>query len=329
MAVNQSHTENRRGVVIPYGESVLKHCEDVELSFLQRPDGSQLFKGTKRGMLFLTSYRVIFINSHAASDPMVSFMMPFDLLSNCSVEQPVFSPNYIQGTIHAAPDGGWEGQATFKLSFRKGGAIEFSQLLMKAASAAARGVPLRSLTVLVAPGSMVCTSQAPCVAYPVFVFGAPPGYGPPHPGYGPPPPGYGPPPPEFVPPPPDFAMDPPLKGVKPLRDMKPCLPETKPHHWEMSLNLLKEEPEIKNLWSLRDAPKWAVLAARKVKRVQGSAVPAAGPVLIVQYAHSPAGRAQGRGARQRGRCQEAGGGFPGVTRSVSVSPAPSVLLAYR
>ncbi|KAG8517896.1 Postacrosomal sheath WW domain-binding protein [Galemys pyrenaicus] len=167
--------------------SVLKHCEDVDLSFPQRPEGSHLFKGTKRGMLFLTSYRVIFINSYAASDPMVSFMMPFDLLSNCSIEQPVFSPNYIQGIIHAAPDGGWEGQATFKLSFRKGGAIEFGQLLMKAASA----------------------------AYPVFVYGAPPGYGPPPPGYGPPPPGYGPPPPEFVPPPPGFVPPPPGYGFPP------------------------------------------------------------------------------------------------------------------
>lgn len=33
------------------------------------------------------------------------------------------------------PPGGWDGQATFKLAFRKGGAIKFSQLLMNAASA--------------------------------------------------------------------------------------------------------------------------------------------------------------------------------------------------
>lgn len=36
------------------------------------------------------------------------------------------------------PPGGWEGQATFKLSFRKGGAIKFFQLMMKAASAGER-----------------------------------------------------------------------------------------------------------------------------------------------------------------------------------------------
>ncbi|KAM8777484.1 postacrosomal sheath WW domain-binding protein [Rhynchonycteris naso] len=171
MAVNQNHTENRRGAVIPYGESVLKQCPDVDLSFLQQPVGSNLFSGTKRGMLFLTSYRVIFVTSHSISDPMLSFMMPFDLMSNCTVEQPVFAPNYIKGTIQANPDGGWEGQATFKLAFRRGGAILFFELMMKAASAAAHGVPLGSINdwfgapglfIITGQGSMVCSQRMPC-----------------------------------------------------------------------------------------------------------------------------------------------------------------------
>ncbi|XP_013972786.1 postacrosomal sheath WW domain-binding protein isoform X6 [Canis lupus baileyi] len=138
MAVNQSHTENRHGAIIPFGESVLTQCQDVDLSFPRQPEGCSLFNGTKRGTLFLTSYRVIFVTSHAVNDPMFSFMMPFELMSNCTIEQPVFAANFIKGIIQAAPDGGWEGQATFKLSFRKGGAIEFAQLMMKAASAGAR-----------------------------------------------------------------------------------------------------------------------------------------------------------------------------------------------
>jgi hypothetical protein len=48
---------------------------------------------------------VIFVTSRSASDPMLSFMMPFDLMKNCTVEQPVFGANYIKGTIQAAPDG--------------------------------------------------------------------------------------------------------------------------------------------------------------------------------------------------------------------------------
>uniref|UniRef100_A0A8P0S6Z5 WBP2 N-terminal like n=1 Tax=Canis lupus familiaris TaxID=9615 RepID=A0A8P0S6Z5_CANLF len=145
--------------------SVLTQCQDVDLSFPRQPEGCSLFNGTKRGTLFLTSYRVIFVTSHAVNDPMFSFMMPFELMSNCTIEQPVFAANFIKGIIQAAPDGGWEGQATFKLSFRKGGAIEFAQLMMKAASA----------------------------AYPFVVYGPPQaGYGPPEVGYGPSQAGYGP-----------------------------------------------------------------------------------------------------------------------------------------
>ncbi|KAI5942953.1 Postacrosomal sheath WW domain-binding protein [Manis javanica] len=181
--------------------SVLKQCEDVDLSFLQHPEGSDLFSDTKRGTLFLTPYRVIFVTSHSVNDPMFSFMMPFDLMSNCVIEQPVFAPNYIKGTIQATPDGGWEGQAIFKLSFRKGGAIEFAELMMKASSAAARGIPFVSVNywfsargpyVVTGQGNMMCTQQMPCPGYPVVVCGPlSAGHGAPPAGYGAPPLGYG------------------------------------------------------------------------------------------------------------------------------------------
>lgn len=122
-------------------------------------------------MSFLT--QVIFVASRSDNDPMLSFMMPFNLLTNCTVEQPVFGANYIKGTVQAAPDGecfllegpsphprgesrncpfssvflvvckrllflppgGWEGSTPFKIVFRKGGAIDFAQLMAKAAAA--------------------------------------------------------------------------------------------------------------------------------------------------------------------------------------------------
>ncbi|XP_064224161.1 postacrosomal sheath WW domain-binding protein isoform X4 [Aotus nancymaae] len=179
MAVNQNHTENRRGALIPNGESLLKQSPNVELSFPQRSEGSNVFSGTKTGTLFLTSYRVIFVTSHSINDPMLSFMMPFDLMTNLTVEQPVFAANFIKGSIWAAPDGGWEGQAAFKLVFRNGGAIEFAQLMVKAACA-------------------------------VIVYGAPPaGYGAPPPGYGAPPAGYGASPPGYGAPPAGYGAPPP------------------------------------------------------------------------------------------------------------------------
>nr|KAF6274126.1 WBP2 N-terminal like [Pipistrellus kuhlii] len=219
MAVNQSHTENRRKAYIPYGESILNQCNDVDLSFPEHPSGSSLFHGTKRGTLLLTSYRVIFMTSHSISDPMLSFMMPFDLMSNCSLEQPLFAPIYIQGTVQAAPDGGWEGQATFKLSFRKGGAIKFFQLMMKAASAAAQGAPLQSITcwfgvpgllIVSEQGSMTCHQQR---SNPARYAPPPTGYAPPPAGYAPPPAGYAPPPARYAPPPTGYA--PPPAGYAP------------------------------------------------------------------------------------------------------------------
>ncbi|XP_068525150.1 postacrosomal sheath WW domain-binding protein isoform X2 [Anas acuta] len=131
MALNRSHSKEG-GVVVPGGESVLKQCKDVELSFSDVTGKPEAFKGTKKGMLYLTPYRMIFVSK--GKDPMLSFMMPFYLVKECSVEQPVFSANYIKGQIHAEPGGGWEGQGTFKLTFNSGGAIEFGQLMFKAAS---------------------------------------------------------------------------------------------------------------------------------------------------------------------------------------------------
>ncbi|XP_017749614.1 PREDICTED: postacrosomal sheath WW domain-binding protein isoform X2 [Rhinopithecus bieti] len=193
---------------------LLKRSPNVELSFPQQSEGSNVFSGTKTGTLFLTSYRVIFITSRSISDPMLSFMMPFDLMTNLTVEQPVFAANFIKGTIQAAPYGGWEGQATFKLVFRNGGAIEFAQLMVKAASSAARGFPLRTLNdwfssmgvyVITGEGN-ICTPHMPCS---VIAYGAPPaGYGAPSPGSGAPPAGYGAPPPRYGAPPAGYGAQP-------------------------------------------------------------------------------------------------------------------------
>ncbi|XP_031512098.1 postacrosomal sheath WW domain-binding protein isoform X3 [Papio anubis] len=192
---------------------LLKQSPNVELSFPRQSEGSNVFSGTKTGTLFLTSYRVIFITSRSINDPMLSFMMPFDLITNLTVEQPVFAANFIKGTIQAAPYGGWEGQATFKLVFRNGGAIEFAQLMVKAASSAARGFPLRTLNdwfssmriyVITGEGN-ICTPQMPCS---VIAYGAPPaGYGAPPPGYGAPA-GYGAPPPGYGAPPAGYGAQP-------------------------------------------------------------------------------------------------------------------------
>ncbi|XP_053108696.1 postacrosomal sheath WW domain-binding protein isoform X2 [Hemicordylus capensis] len=155
-------------------------------------------------MLFLTPYRVIFVSK--GKDPMMSFVMPFYLMKGCSIEQPVFSANYIKGVIEAEPGGGWEGQASFKMSFPSGGAIEFGQFMFKLASNASRGIPFQSFGYVYAP---IPGGYAPA---PGAYMHAPGGYAPPPPagaytyspyGYSPQPMGYPyAPPPGMYPPPP-------------------------------------------------------------------------------------------------------------------------------
>ncbi|XP_075038965.1 postacrosomal sheath WW domain-binding protein isoform X1 [Mixophyes fleayi] len=135
MALNKNHSQNG-GVVVNNGESILKMCKDVELTFSDMAHKTEAFKGTKKGLLYLTPYRVIFVSK--GKDPMMSFMMPFYRVKGCSIEQPVFSANYIKGTISAEPGGDWEGQASFKLTFNSGGAIEFGQQMFKMATNASR-----------------------------------------------------------------------------------------------------------------------------------------------------------------------------------------------
>lgn len=47
--------------------------------------------------------QMIFVSK--GKDPMLSFMMPFYLVKGCSIEQPVFSANYIKGQIQAEAGG--------------------------------------------------------------------------------------------------------------------------------------------------------------------------------------------------------------------------------
>nr|XP_009917458.1 PREDICTED: WW domain-binding protein 2 isoform X1 [Haliaeetus albicilla] len=117
--------------------SVLMTYDHVEITFSDIEPMPDAFKGTKKGSVFLTPYRVIFVSK--GKDAMQSFVMPFYLLKDCEIKQPVFGANYIKGTVKAEAGGGWEGSATFKMTFSAGGAIEFGQRMLQVASQVSRG----------------------------------------------------------------------------------------------------------------------------------------------------------------------------------------------
>lgn len=142
MAFNRNHSQNG-GVLINNGETVLRECKNVELSFSDVTSKTDLLKGTKKGNVYLTPYRMLFVSS-STKDCLGSAMFPYYLMKGCSIEQPVFGANFIKGTVLAEPGGGWEGQAHFKMCFPSGGAIDLGQHLFKLATNASRAPPAQN-----------------------------------------------------------------------------------------------------------------------------------------------------------------------------------------
>ncbi|XP_028821122.1 WW domain-binding protein 2 [Denticeps clupeoides] len=197
MALNQNNSESG-GVIINNSESILMSHENVELIFPDADGLPECFRKSKKGTIYLTPYRMIFLTK--GKDALQSFMMPFYLVKGCEVKQPVLGANYVKGHVTAEPGGGWEGSATFKLIFSSGGAIEFGQYMLQVAAQASRGQPVT--------GNFGCPYMANG-AYAntngMYSAGPPPGYPTPPGSYYPPPPmfdgpaAYMPPPPYSAP----------------------------------------------------------------------------------------------------------------------------------
>ncbi|KHJ76383.1 hypothetical protein OESDEN_23997, partial [Oesophagostomum dentatum] len=82
-------------------------------------------------------FQIIFLNK-ATNESFKSFAMPFQQLRNVTLEQPLLTPNYLKGAVQALPDGQFEGEVEWKLSFPKGGCVEFGQSLLHAKEIASR-----------------------------------------------------------------------------------------------------------------------------------------------------------------------------------------------
>lgn len=52
------------------------------------------------------SPQIIFLSK--GKDAMQSFMMPFYLMKDCEIKQPVFGANFIKGTVKAEAGGRWQ-----------------------------------------------------------------------------------------------------------------------------------------------------------------------------------------------------------------------------
>jgi len=128
MSANQSHTSDGHGILLYTGEMVLLYAKHVDVSFKTAPE--PFFKGKHRGNVYLTSHRIIFLGTDNGS--LKSLAMPFTCLNNINLEQPIFGANYIDGTLAAQPGGNFDGEIGWKLTFPKGGCIDFGKALRQA-----------------------------------------------------------------------------------------------------------------------------------------------------------------------------------------------------
>nr|CAG4650354.1 EOG090X0ADZ [Sida crystallina] len=196
MSLNTAHANN--GVLIYSGECILLYCDHVNIEFSGQDRAE--FKGSKSGRLFLTTHRMIFNNTNA-KDPLMSFSFPFCTMKDVELEQPMFGANYLKGKVRAQQNGGWIGEAKFKLHFKHGGAIEYGQAMLQAAAMVNRNSPYPDAPPPYHPPPNTQWHQAP-----------PPAYQPPNGGY------YG-----WVPPTHAFPNAPPADSVY-MTDMPPPYP---------------------------------------------------------------------------------------------------------
>lgn len=195
MSLNTAHANN--GVLIYAGEGIMLFCDHVTMEFSgqDRPE----FKGVKTGRLYLTTHRMIF-NSQNLKDPLLSFSFPFCTMKDVELEQPMFGANFIKGKVRAQKDGGFIGEAKFKLHFKHGGAIEYGQAMLEAAGRVSRNFPFPDQPPAYVPPSGPWQNASP------------PMYAPPNGGY------YG-----WVPPTNAFPNAPPADSVY-MSDMPPPYP---------------------------------------------------------------------------------------------------------
>ncbi|MBZ3874989.1 Serine/threonine-protein kinase Nek1 [Sciurus carolinensis] len=99
-------------MIVNNTESILMSYDHVELAFNDMKNVPETFKGTKKGTVHFTPYQVIFLSK--GKD------MPFYLLKNCEIKQPVFGTNYIKGTVKKA-EAGENGSLYIVMDYCEGG----------------------------------------------------------------------------------------------------------------------------------------------------------------------------------------------------------------
>lgn len=127
MSINQAHFQG--GLLLYQGEQIVNHSKNVTLTFddASRRCG-EIFRGKHKGKVFVTTHRMVFLTDDQR-DNLLSFAVAFLYMKDLRVEQPIFGANYISGIAAAHPNGGFQGEVKFQLTYSSGGAIDASKAL--------------------------------------------------------------------------------------------------------------------------------------------------------------------------------------------------------
>ncbi|KHJ79073.1 GRAM domain protein [Oesophagostomum dentatum] len=134
MSVNTANTPDGHGVLIYNGEVILVFARGVVMTIEE--NDNQNLQGKYDGALYLTSHRVIFMPEE--NQMFRSFEMPFSSMQDVHLEQPIFGANYLRGIAVAIPGSQLYGEVPWRLTFNKGGCIDFGKTLLEAVDRASR-----------------------------------------------------------------------------------------------------------------------------------------------------------------------------------------------
>jgi len=138
MSINTAHAAGGHGVIIYNSERILIFYDSCELLTNAEIGVHPQLIGCKKGSVYLTSHRVIFINK-SQTDQLQSLSMPFIKMRRVEVMKPIFGGNYITGNLlidTCTNETGYSFDKTldvhWSLTLKNGGNFEFGEALREA-----------------------------------------------------------------------------------------------------------------------------------------------------------------------------------------------------
>eukprot|EP01136_Pigoraptor_vietnamica_P018671 Opistho-1_new@65370 len=130
MALNGVPVTPTGGVIIPPGERMMFSQTGVQFS-IESAGGYPGHGGSYygKGDVILTDRRILFVTKPPL-EVFKSFALPFELIYDAKLNQPIFGANNFSGKVDPVSNGGLAGTGEFKLTFKNGGAAEFATLYL-------------------------------------------------------------------------------------------------------------------------------------------------------------------------------------------------------